>query len=82
VYAKSVLLISGHIEGQEFTLVGDIVCSENGTDIESIELLFGTFISMIAIFKKLKNLLITYYIRHIYSCCLLNGIRCFINSEL
>jgi hypothetical protein len=38
-----VSLIWGHLQGQEFTLVGDILCSDNATDIENIELLFGAF---------------------------------------
>jgi hypothetical protein len=31
------------MQGQEFTLVGDTLCSDNATDIENIEVLFGTF---------------------------------------
>lgn len=43
MYAKSVSVISGHMQGQEFTLMGDILCSDNAADIENIKLLFGTF---------------------------------------
>jgi hypothetical protein len=43
MYAKSMLLISGHLQGQELALVREILCSYNATDVENAELLFGTF---------------------------------------